>query len=138
WRIFWNTALSSSVRNLWFRSLHRKIPCRVRLHAVCPNLLTSDLCRKKKYIWLSVWQDLLLQPFNGHKARLAIFPCQYLPDPPIIASATVTESILHCIWQVHWAFVFDDKSFIPNHVINSIHNLMARRMAEKQVPSLSL
>ncbi|KAI8388679.1 uncharacterized protein BYT42DRAFT_491509, partial [Radiomyces spectabilis] len=153
WARFWSIPLTSVTRNLWYRILHSKLPSRTFLHRLLPTVHLTDQCPlctistdtpvhflyqcpPKRVVWESVWPDLLLLPVNETQILKALYQLDFPRDPPNCKSVVIIEAILHGIWSAHWAFIFYHTVFNPEEVINRIHKLISRRIAESQLPAL--
>ncbi|KAG2223620.1 hypothetical protein INT45_009979 [Circinella minor] len=143
WNNFWSIKMEHGARNILFRLFHSTIPTGNLLHRISPSFLTTPHCRicqhptetlhhfliwypKKKQAWFHTWQELfhirpplyaILQSITKNaKVR------QHIPSNTFFS---ICSYILLYIWRAHWAMVFDENPFLPQHVatqaINAIH-----------------
>lgn len=79
WLSFWKFPLSHSTRNVWYRILHRKLPCRAFLHSIMPEVFSFPSCITcgqseetiEHFLYqcplkLTVWQHIWEEHFSVH------------------------------------------------------------------------
>ncbi|KAI8376714.1 hypothetical protein EDC96DRAFT_436035, partial [Choanephora cucurbitarum] len=150
WKTFWSLAIPLQARTVWYRLLHRKIPCRSFLHQLipssfpsplCPICSASDdtidhfffLCPAKASIWLTILTTYihpLIRFVPSDVPRLLHCIYRFLPvtrirDPSLPLSSLSQEQIFACtllgIWQMNWRSIFDNKPFSPTATLNTIN-----------------
>ena len=140
WNSFWRTNMKHTARNILFRMYHSTIPTGNLLNRINPSFLTSSHCRicqhptetlnhfliwrpKKKQIWPVVQQQL----FHTHPPLFAILQTitknaivqQQLPSNKFLQ---ICSYILLYIWRAHWATVFNENPFVPQHMATTAIN----------------
>ncbi|KAI8364276.1 hypothetical protein EDC96DRAFT_594045 [Choanephora cucurbitarum] len=149
WSIFWSLTIPLQARTVWYRLLHKKIPCRSLVHQLIPSSFPSPLCHVcstseetiDHFLFLcpakaSVWMTILttyIHPFirfvPSDIPRLLLCIYRFLPvtrirEPSLPLSSLSQEQIFVCtllgIWQTHWHSVFQDTPFSTTTALNTV------------------
>ncbi|KAG1442275.1 hypothetical protein G6F56_011136 [Rhizopus delemar] len=97
WKSFWSFSIVHSARNVWYRLLQAKIPCRAFLHHVnlssvpdsacllCGQLEIIEhfifLCPHKTPFWSSIWTQYFQNSFDTYRLTQAL---SYLSFPLLL------------------------------------------------------
>ena len=131
WNQFWSYLLSHTSRNVWYRILLGKLPCRATLHGILPAItdpicaLCSQAtdstehflyeCERKLPVWKDLWSQHFAVPFTTQALRTALFD---LHLPPLTKASFCQDSYfvlaagLQAVWRCHWLFISDNVSFL--------------------------
>jgi hypothetical protein len=148
WLLLSRFPLRPQSRNIWYRLIHNKLPCRSNLYLpsklcpVCKNLeeIPSHFlfdCPQKLAVWSLLWNSQFEQPFSKYSLRRALF----LLDFPKCRSDTVPAPsifigiILLAIWRNHWAFIFDHRPFLTDVTIRYVNQLLSVSLQESLLSS---
>ncbi|OAD67268.1 hypothetical protein PHYBLDRAFT_174306 [Phycomyces blakesleeanus NRRL 1555(-)] len=147
-RRFWSFPLLHGARNVWFRALHKNIPCRSRLNsristafpdpscALCSHPLDNQThflfqCPVKLSVWSSTWTLYFAQTATP---TVLLSGLQSFTFPPCTDSSLSAASIFGCtllaIWHHHWLFIFDHVPFVSSAVFSTASSLLDRLKSE--------
>ncbi|KAG0755158.1 hypothetical protein G6F16_013333 [Rhizopus arrhizus] len=137
WTELWRFPLHPQCRNIWYRTLHNKLPCRSNLYMpskICPICSGHEEtpshflfeCSQKLAVWSSLWDSQFELPFSTYSLRRAIFLLEF---PKCRSNTSSVPSIffgtlLLALWRNHWSFVFDGRPFLANTIIASAKQLL--------------
>ncbi|KAI8348816.1 hypothetical protein EDC96DRAFT_310161 [Choanephora cucurbitarum] len=127
WKTYWSLAIPLQARTVWYRLLHKKIPCRSLLHQLIPSSFPSPLCHVcstseetiDHFLFLcpakaSVWMTILttyIHPFirfvPSDIPRLLLciyrfFPVTRIRDPSLPLFSLSQEQIFACTLLGIW------------------------------------
>jgi hypothetical protein len=137
WTELWRFPLHPQSRNIWYRTLHNKLPCRSNLYMpskICPICSGHEEtpshflfeCSQKLAVWSSLWDSQFELPFSTYSLRRAIFLLEFpkcRPNTSTVPSIFFGTFLL-ALWRNHWSFVFDGCPFLANIVIVSAKQLL--------------
>ena len=148
WLLLWRFPLRPQSRNIWYRLIHNKLPCRSNLYLpsklcpVCKNLEETPShflfdCPQKLVVESLLWDSQFKQPFSKYSLRRALF----LLDFPKCRSDTVHAPsifigiIFLAIWRNHWAVIFDYRPFLTDVTIRCVNQLLSVSLQESLLSS---
>ncbi|KAI8360749.1 hypothetical protein EDC96DRAFT_445189, partial [Choanephora cucurbitarum] len=137
WQSFWKFPLPYASRNVWYRLLHNKVPCRSVLHRLIPSFFPSATCllcgieedTLEHFLWLcpiklTVWSFIWSLYFDASSSTEALsYAITSLKFPALTShyantnSSSIFGSTLLSIWRAHWAFVFSDIPFNSHPIV---------------------
>lgn len=150
WKQFWSFEISHKSRNVWFRLLHKKLPCLSILHSFIPiKFVTSIcyicctavddpshfmfLCPPKLLVWQTLWSEYFDLNFSKQTLQDALLLLR-LPSTKksvTISSASIFGATILAIWRSHWSSVFDDCPFRSSLVIQAARKLVRLCLQEE-------
>ncbi|KAG1142775.1 hypothetical protein G6F37_007348 [Rhizopus arrhizus] len=140
WYMFWKEDIPLKARDVWYRLLHNKLPCRSTLHSTLPSFFVDPVCQicstiaessthfvyschHKHPIWEYIWDTYIDTPFSQPALHSAIFSLN-MPTVKSIYKNTSSFQFLACtllaIWSSHWSFIFAGSRFALPEVITLI------------------
>ncbi|EIE77754.1 hypothetical protein RO3G_02458 [Rhizopus delemar RA 99-880] len=148
WLLLWRFPLRAQSRNIWYRLIHNKLPCRSNLYLpsklcpVCKNLEETPShflfdCPQKLAIWSLLWDSQFEQPFSKYSLRRALFLLDFPKCRPdtVHAPSVFISTILLAIWRNHWAFIFDHRPFLTDVTIRCVNQLLSVSLQESLLSS---
>ncbi|KAG0821536.1 hypothetical protein G6F18_012154 [Rhizopus arrhizus] len=149
WTELWRFPLHPQSRNIWYRTLHNKLPCRSNLYMpskICPICSGHEEtpshflfeCSQKLAVWSSLWDSQFELPFSTYSLRRAIFLLEF---PKCRSNTSTVPSIffgtlLLALWRNHWSFVFDGRHFLANIIIASAKQLLFISLQESLLSNI--
>ncbi|KAG1305043.1 hypothetical protein G6F64_008697 [Rhizopus arrhizus] len=118
WKNFWSYPLSHHGRNIWYRLLHGKIPCRELMYKIVPLPFPDGAC------------ILCGQSELTHALFYLNLPARkllWMPAPSVILGAALVT-----LWKAHWRLVFDNVPFCLAPTLIAAEKLIAH-FANEQV-----
>lgn len=137
WKVFWNEDIPFKARDVWYRLLHNKLPCRLTLRRTLPTIFVDPACllcssapescthfvyscQHKHPVWEYIWDMYFDTPFSQPALHRALFSLQ-LPKTKFMYKHTSSFQYLACtllaIWSSHWSMTFSDSRFALPDVI---------------------
>lgn len=137
WKMFWNEDIPFKARDVWYRLLHNKLPCRLTLHRTLPTIFIDPACllcssapescthfvyscQHKHPVWEYIWDTYFDTPFSQPALHHALFSLQ-IPKTKFMYKHTSSFQYLACtllaIWSSHWSMTFSDSRFALPDVI---------------------
>ncbi|KAG1219791.1 hypothetical protein G6F35_007200 [Rhizopus arrhizus] len=143
WLALWRFPLRPQSRDIWYRLLHNKLPCRSNLYwtsKIChicnaPEETPSHFlleCPRKLAVWSSLWASQFEQPFSTFSLRCALFLLQFPTCSPtaIQEPSIFFGNILLAVWRNHWSSIFDQRPFTTSATISSANQLLSASLQE--------
>ncbi|KAG1135753.1 hypothetical protein G6F38_012556 [Rhizopus arrhizus] len=143
WKNFWSYSLSHHGRNVWYRLLHGKIPCRELMHKIVPLPVPDGACilcgqsdsvdhflfrrPHKLPFWSSIWNRYFHRSFDTYRLTQALFylnlpACKllWMPAPSVILGAALVT-----LWKAYWRLAFDNIPFCLAPTLIAAEKLIA-------------
>ncbi|KAI9487242.1 MAG: hypothetical protein EXX96DRAFT_627981, partial [Benjaminiella poitrasii] len=149
WRLFSIFPLTHLCRNIWYRSIHLKLPSRTGMHRFLPEIFPIDLCPVcqshpdllQHFLFtcplkLEVWRLVCSHYFHSYldldslslSIQQAIYQLDSTSITPSVSpldASVVIESTLHALWRSNWELVFDNRPYSPSVIVTTIHRLFS-------------
>ncbi|EPB81367.1 hypothetical protein HMPREF1544_11916 [Mucor circinelloides 1006PhL] len=154
WNFFWSLTLTMVQRNVVYRFLHKCIPHQSLLHRMFPAVHVSPLCAvcstvddsidhflfycpSKSEVWQGLileflWPTVTINDIRHSLLTLDFYNIRYSQRPRASSHHIVIIAMAN-IWKAHYRLIFDQVSFAPAAVLNSIRIDIQKMIDEDHV-----
>lgn len=149
WRRFWKMQIPHCSRTVWFRALHHRLPNRLILSRILPNIFTDPscplchaaledsvhflvLCPAKLMVWQAIWPVYFTSPFQASLVLAALRQMR-IPVSVSLKGEQIIGCVLQGIWNSHWQYIFSSVPFVSSAVVASIQKQITTFKAESRL-----